>query len=412
MRYSSTVYKIGILALLAFSLWTIFALEFKALPLIPKNQQVLDIKVYNKVFLALSYSLLAALIFYFFTFFIPRKVQIIRAKKIVSSQVHFLLYDLFLVINQTLHTYGIKIELDKVEDKDLISINGEIKEYKGFYRTSEQKKRLGKIGKQFTGFAHMNYSFPNCLIQSLKNIPLKVKAIREANPNFHVDDSFSEVLAAIETNNLIRFYTKDETKPFTYGDSSKHLHKLIYDFNRLKKLNYHTHFRNSHQIIHFYSPEEIENIDKDRRRYLNESQQYFERKSRLNPYILYNPNYQDSKPLLLTLKIKNSIKLSKGSEISIPENSQCAVIISDRISKKCMRKFIRKNNDKLIIILKLSFLQRELTTHKELKNGVHIVHYKGELSFLGFRFSKKYPCESTRNRTANHIHTIIKNRVI
>src|SRR5690606_15184691 len=129
-------HKFWILLIFGVSFYIIITLELKYLPLFPSFIPA-SAESFNKVFLAIGYSLFTAVVFYYFSVILPRNIQIKRNKQIVGKQVHFLLYELFVVLNQILFVFEIKKDLNEIEEKDLLSINGNTRiNVCGYYKTS------------------------------------------------------------------------------------------------------------------------------------------------------------------------------------------------------------------------------------------------------------------------------------
>lgn len=172
-------YKTWLFLLVFMSIYIILGLELNYFPLIPFFLPQNEIAKINKICLAIAYNTLAAYIFFYFSVVLPRKVLIHRSKNIIGRQVHWLLYELFVLINQILYSYDIKKDVDDVEEKNLLHINGNVRAtFSGYYSTSEHWRTIGKKGKNFTGFGNMPFTFPDSVIASLKKIPVSIEQIR------------------------------------------------------------------------------------------------------------------------------------------------------------------------------------------------------------------------------------------
>lgn len=228
-------YKTWLFILVFTSVYIIIGVDLNYLPLIPSDLNSDKIAKINKLYLAISYSILAAYIFYYFSVTLPRKVKIHRSKNILSKQVRFLLYELFVLINQILYAYNIKKEISDIQEKDLLHINGNIKKtFSGYYSTSEHWMKLRKRGEKFTGLGDLQFTFPDSVIKSLDKLPEAIESIRKSNPNFHVDETFSEILSSIETNKLIEYYATKKYQLFLLANSSEEFYSMICNYKRLK----------------------------------------------------------------------------------------------------------------------------------------------------------------------------------
>jgi len=407
-------YKSWLFIIVLLSIWIILGVDLEYIPLIPSKLPVEVTSKINRVFLAISYSILAAYIFFFFTTVLPRIILIDRSKKILSKQVHWLLYELFVIINQILNSYEIKKSIDEVEEKDLLHINGNIiNRYTGFYSTSEHWRSIGKKGKQFTGFGDMPFTFPDSMITNLVNIPTKINEIRQSNPNFHIDESFSEVLASIETNKLIEWYGINKYEVFRLANTSEELHTLISAYKRLKKLKYHLRFRNSFSRIHFYTKEEIESIEHKQAQFSAKIAPLRQKINSLNPNIIYNPEYSDSKAIVTVLRIRNLIAFDNKSGVFPQPQSKCVVIITNQISGNLIKKYVKENKtDKLIIKVKSScFFSTKPKKYKgkETTNGIYTIYYKSPIKLFGLELFSGFPTKSILDGINRDIHEITSN---
>src|SRR5690606_35699735 len=81
------------------SIWVILSADLDILPLISCDFTEEFIFKLNKSLVNIAYSIIAAFIFYIFTSTLPRKIKIYRSKRVVSKQIHQLLfYELFILI--------------------------------------------------------------------------------------------------------------------------------------------------------------------------------------------------------------------------------------------------------------------------------------------------------------------------
>lgn len=413
-------YKTGLSILIFTTLWIILSVELSIIPLFSSGFTNEFIDKLNKVLVNISYSVLAAFIFYWFTFVLPKKILIYRSKKILAHQVHTLLYELFVLINKVFYAYTINKGIEEIEEKDLLHINGNLtKGLKGFYSTSEHCNLFWKKGKKITGFGDMPFSFPDDIYVTLKKTPTLINKIRMSNPNFHVDEEFAEVIASIETNKMLEIYSDGKCNLFLYGDSSKFVYSLISDYKRLLSLKYHKKFRNSYQKIHFYSNEEINAIPLKRQQYFNELAPKSNFSKSLNPCIIFSPKYVDSRAVISGLNdgaaygTKVFSLIEYMDNITIPCNCSFIVIIGHDIPNKKIQKFIKSNiNDKAIIWLKPSFYKstNKIITHEVMKNfGLYKMYFRKPFIFWHFNIWNKQPTREQLHIIRCNISLIMMN---
>lgn len=389
------------------SVWIVFSVELKIVPLIPSSLSNSFLLGFNRALLALAYSFLAAFIFYLITTVLPRKILIYRSKKILSKQVHWLLYELFVLINQILYSFKIGKSINEIEEKDLLCIDGDVsKNIKGYYSTGEYRKQICRKAKQFTGFGDMPFCFPDDVLKKLGEIPKLIKKIREANPNYHIDEAFAEILSSIETNKIIEWHGTGGNKMFLFANSSNELYNLIFDYNRLLKIKYHKLFRQSFHRIYFYTQEEIQNIPQKTASFFEELAPVKNKSMALNACIVYNPQYYDSKAIISKLNsgciitangTKKEFQLMDFSNgrIQTPDNSRCVIIIEEQISSIIIKEWVEANKGSRIIILLKSniFTSSNKDKYKNKITGLDVykVYYRKPISLLGLHLFTKYP---------------------
>lgn len=358
---------------------------------------------------------MTAYVFFYFTSVLPRLIAINRSKKISGEQVHWILYDLFVLINQILNVYEIKSLIDKVQERELIHIDGNKKNnISGFYKISEHWRSYLKKRKQFTGVADMPFQFPDTVYGNLANIPVRISKLRQLNSNYQVDESFSEILSSIETSRIIEWYANGKNEMFRFANSSQEMYSQILDYRRLKKLSYHLKFRNSFTKIHFYTKEEIENIKNEQDRFHEKLVAIRQKQVRLNPCIIYNNKCEDYIPILSLLRIRNfHIYEEYDKEILPFEENHCLVIIEKGIPASIIKDFTRKNRkDKLIIKLRPHYFKStklDKYKDKETKNGVYILYYRVPIELGKIVLFKANPTRSILDRLKVNYHEIITN---
>lgn len=404
--------------LVILSIWIIASVELKVIPLIPTSLSIDFSERLNRTLLSLANSFLAAYIFYILTTVLPRKALIYRSKKISAQQVHTLLYEIFVMINQILYIFNINKDILDIYEKDLLPINeNTTKTYKGYYGTTEYCNTWYKKGKQITGFEYIEFEYPNNIYTILSKIPTLIQQIRTSNPNFHVDEEFAEILSSIETNKTIELYANKKNRLFLYSDTSKYLYKLVLDYKRLLKKGYSKEFRNSFHKIHIYTPEENAMVPIHRRESRSSANSLLKQIISLSPYIIYNNQSITANSIVAEMNSgyildrkgkyigKVYTLLSTQNEIYINDNCKCIIIIDIQLSKQTISSIISTNIDKIIILIRPSSChttKRGYFKNKQINNGIYKIYYRSKISFLGFKFNTQYP-------TISIIHTICYN---
>jgi hypothetical protein len=416
-------YQIWLVILISISIWNVMSVGLEILPLIPSYFSAEFATKLNQVFITLSYSILAAYIFYLVTSFLPRKILIYRSKKILGRQVNWFLYELFVIINQILHAFQIENSIEKIEEKDLLHLDGNISPtFKGYYRTLEYWNTIKNKGKQFSGFGNMPFEFPTDIQKKLAEIPESINKIRQSNPNFHVDETFAEILASIETSKIIEWYSKGKNDIFRFAGTSREMFLFIKDYQRLLHLNYHKPYRNSYHKIHFYSDNEIKNISKSNDQFHSWIVPKQQAERSLKPCIVYSSKYPDSKPIISMLN--NGINSTNGlykkfilseftDKITPPIESKCIVIIGQEIPENQIKEYIKTHKkEKVIIWLKSNFVinSPKIQTQNGITNfGLYKLFYRKPLKIWLIQFARKYPTMEIISVISYNVTEIMRN---
>lgn len=408
-------YNTWLFLLVFISIYLILGIELNYFPLIPSFLPENEIAKINHVYLSIAYSILAAYIFFYFSVVLPRKVLIHRSKNIIGRQVHWLLYELFVLINQILYSYDIKKGVDGVEEKDLLHINGNVKtKFSGYYSTSEHWRTIGKKGKKFTGFGDQPFTFPDSVIASLKKTPFSIEQIRKSNPNFHVDETLSEILSSIETNQLIEWYATKNSELFIFANSSERIYSLIEDYKRLKKLRYHLRFRNSYNTIYFYKNEDIENMPQKQAELLTSIAPIHGKFNLLRPSLICNSDYENYRAFKSLIRIQDiyTFYYKEKEDLEVPEN-KCFIILPTGISNRCIKKLIKESSqEKLIILLKPNiFFTSSVEKFKKenIQNGLYKIYYRSPISIFNITIFQNFPTKETIETVNRNIHDLIGN---
>lgn len=395
------IYKIIFWLVLFISSYAVLGIELNLLPLMPSHFSEVIVEKINRALLSLAYSIIAAYIFYFVTVVVPLWIQIGKSKRILSHEVYFFLEDLYILINQILYVYKIDKNIDDLEEKDLLCINGTVKNrIEGGYDIDTYWNSIWHKGKKCTGLGNMSFVYPDDILKKLSEIPKKIEKIRQVNPNFFVDMEFAQLLSFIETNKL-RYYYKpvEELKPnmpvpFLYADSAEELFKLVIGYRLLNKIGYHKYFRNTYNIIEFYTKEELNKKRGDSSKYWDEHiAPILEKENSFHPLIIMNSNIRDSVIIANELGYE-CLEYDKWNNVQ--EFNKCVIIITNGIPSKVVNQFCRTNSGKRIIILlnpSLFFSSSNKKYYEGMQTSykTYSIYYRSSKKIGFMELNKKYP---------------------
>lgn len=395
------IYKIIFWLVLFISSYAVLGIELNLLPLMPSHFSEVIVEKINRALLSLAYSIIAAYIFYFVTVVVPLWIQIGKSKRILSHEVYFFLEDLYILINQILYVYKIDKNIDDLEEKDLLCINGTVKNrIEGGYDIDTYWNSIWNKGKNCTGLGNMSFVYPDDILKKLSEIPKKIEKIRQVNPNFFVDMEFAQLLSFIETNKL-RYYYKpvEELKPnmpvpFLYADSAEELFKLVIGYRLLNKIGYHKYFRNTYNIIEFYTKEELNKKRGDSSKYWDEHiAPILEKENSFHPLIIMNSNIRDSVIIANELGYE-CLEYDKWNNVQ--EFNKCVIIITNGIPSKVVNQFCRTNSGKRIIILlnpSLFFSSSNKKYYEGMQTSykTYSIYYRSSKKIGFMELNKKYP---------------------
>lgn len=395
------IYKIIFWLVLFISSYAVLGIELNLLPLMPSHFSEVIVEKINRALLSLAYSIIAAYIFYFVTVVVPLWIQIGKSKRILSHEVYFFLEDLYILINQILYVYKIDKNIDDLEEKDLLCINGTVKNrIEGGYDIDTYWNSIWHKGKKCTGLGNMSFVYPDDILKKLSEIPKKIEKIRQVNPNFFVDMEFAQLLSFIETNKL-RYYYKpvEELKPnmpvpFLYADSAEELFKLVIGYRLLNKIGYHKYFRNTYNIIEFYTKEELNKKRGDSSKYWDEHiAPILEKENSFHPLIIMNSNIRDSVIIANELGYE-CLEYDKWNNVQ--EFNKCVIIITNGIPSKVVNQFCRTNSGMRIIILlnpSLFFSSSNKKYYEGMQTSykTYSIYYRSSKKIGFMELNKKYP---------------------
>ena len=402
---NNLIYRMLFLLVLLISFYIVVGVELNLFPLIPSYfSEILTEKI-NRALLSLAYSIIAAYIFYFVTAVVPLWIQINKSKKILSYEVYCFLEELYVLINQILYVYKIDRNIDDLEEKDLLCINGTVKKHiTGGYDIQTYWNSIRNKGNKYTGVENVSFVYPDDFLKTLSKIPKRIEKIRLTNPNFFVDIEFAQLLSFIETNKLRYYYKKTEDikpdmhLPFLYANSAEELYKLITGYRRLKKTGYHKYYKNTYNVINFYTEEEL---NKRRGKLLKQINDHIvpmlNKENDFHPLVIINSSIKDS--VIIANELKYS-RLEYNKINNIQEYNKCVIIITEGIPNKIISHFCRKNNGNKIIILlypSLFFSTSKKKYYEGIKSSFkkYYIHYRSCKKIGFIILNKKYPDHNT-----------------
>lgn len=378
----------------------------------------------NLIVFTITIGICVSYIFYLLVEFIPRKLRIYRAKKILSQQIHWFLYELFVLIHQIMYVFDIKKRIEDLEEKDFLHINGDTsKKINVRYETGEYWNCFWKKNKRFSGFGNMSFEYPKSIVETLSKIPKSIDEIKQTYPLYYNDEVLAEILSSIQTSKVIKNYSDGRNPLFLFAHSSSDLFPLIQGYKRLKSLKYHIKYKNTYHTINFLTLEEAElkynqNLSKKEEISPTSVMYYI-----LKPVIIFNPQYKDSRAMITGLNdgwlVSNDgtrnkmFKALEYADIDKVEESKCIVILEDKIPKKDVIEYIERNKNEKIIIRLISkfFFTTKSDKYKNVNTsfGVYKVYYRKPISFMGIRFFSKYPTWNHISKINSVIYDIKKN---
>lgn len=379
-------------------------IEFRIIPLIPSTFGKLYTDKINNIVLILSYSLIAAYIFFYFTSILPRNLEIKRSKILLSKIVKFsLLNDLRLIISFILDAYDIKLRIDEVEEKHLLHIDGNVKEpYKRYYTSTKDGVRPIPSNGNKDDFNTIELTFPDVIIKKLGTLPKVVDSIKKTNPNYHSDEVFAAAITSIETNKLIDWYYVKKNKLFTFRLSAEQIFQLIVDYRTLLSLNYQKNKTNKEYIYHhFYSNNEVDTIPYTLKKHSKKLEPTFEKLDSLKPIFIFNPSDYDARAINSVINIGSYYSVERGNistftkimwqkQMNIPainEETKFIVIVVSGIDRRVIKTVVSSFKDKALVLLLSPSLFSSKNNHLKNKTftekGVFKVKYKSSFKFIG-----------------------------
>ncbi|HCY81661.1 MAG TPA: hypothetical protein DHV22_08685 [Xanthomarina gelatinilytica] len=415
-----------LIIILVLTIWMILWIEFRIIPLIPSILGELYIDKINNIILILSYSIIAAYIFYYFTSILPRNLEIKRSKILLFKIVKFsLLNDLRLIISCILDAYNIDLKIDEVEEKHLLHIDGNIKEpHIRYWKSSKDSIRPKPPGGKIDGFRASGLKFPDAIIKKLGTLPKVVNSIKKTNPNYHYDEIFAASISSIETNKLIEWYYEKDNKLFTFQGSAEQIFQLIVDYRTLVKLNYQNNKNNKEYLYHhFYSNTEVDTTPYTITTHSKEIEPIFEKLDALNPKFLFNPLDYDARAIDSVINSGGYYSVDRGSRstftkirwqketdyTTILKETKFIVIVLSGIDKKSINKIVGRFKNKAQVLLispsLLSNKNNHLKNKRFTENGIFKIRYKSSFKFFG---NSKNPTKDEIIKVKKIIYNILE----
>ncbi len=414
-----------LILILLLTIWMILWIEFRIIPLIPSIFEKPYVEKINNVILILSYSIIAAYIFYYFTSIVPRKLEIKRSKILLYKIVKFsLLNDLRLIISFILDVYDVNLKISEVEEKHLLHIDGNIKENYIRYYTSSKDGVRPVPTKDIHHFNAIKLKFPDVIIKKLETLPKVVDSIKKTNPNYHNDEVFSAAITSIETNKLIEWYCKKDIKLFTFATSAEQIFQLIVNYRTLVRLNYQRNKNNKEYIYHhFYSSDEVDTSPYTLEKHSEKLEPTFKKLDYLNPIFIFNPKNYEARAINSVINKGGYYSVKRGTRppftkliwqegIDISSTiikTKFIVIVVSGISKKATKKIVAKFKDQAFVLLIYPSIFTSKNNHlnkkESIEKGVYKIKYKSSHKLFG---NSKYPTKDEIIKIKKLLHKLLK----
>ena len=415
-----------LVAILLLTIWMILWIEFQIIPLIPSIFEEFYNEKINKIVLILSYSIISAYIFYYFTSILPRKIEIKRSKTLLYATVKFsLLNDLRLIISSILDAYDINLKIDEVEEKHLLHIDGNIKEpNRRYWKSTKDGIRPTPPKGSKEDFRAVGLTFPDVIIKKLGTLRDVVATIKKTNPNYHNDEVFAATISSIESNKLIDWYYIKKNKPFTFRLSAENIFQLIVDYRTLISLNYQKNPNNKEYVYHhFYSSEEVDTTPYTEKKHSEKLQPTIQKLDQLKPVFIYNPNDYDARAINSVINDASYRTIERGfvstftkirwqntmNNNVITNKTNFIVIVVSGIEKKELKKVVSKFKSTALILLITPSLFSRNNNHLKNKTftekGVFKINYKSSSKIFG---NSKNPTKDEIIKIKKIIYKILK----
>lgn len=415
-----------LILVLVLTIWMILWIEFQIIPLIPSIFEKPHVDKINNIILILSYSIIAAYIFYYFTSIVPRNLEIKRSKTLLYKTVKFsLLNDLRLIISFILDVYDVKLKIAEVEEKHLLHIDGNIKEhYKRYYTSTKDEVRPIPTQENKDDFNTIELTFPDVIIKKLGTLPKVIDSIKKTNPNYHNDEVFGAAITSIETNELIEWYFKKNNKLFIFASSAEQIFQLILDYRTLLRLNYQNNKNNKEYIYHhFYSNNEVDTTPYTLEKHSEKLEPTFKKLDYLNPIFIFNPINYEARAINSVINKGGYYSIKRGTRPPFTKviwhedidttafygKTKIIVIVVSGINRKSTKKIVAKFKDQALVLLLYPSIFTNKNNHlnkkKSIEKGVYKIKYKSSPKIIG---TSKYPTKDEIIKIKKLLHKILK----
>lgn len=209
----------------------------------------------NSVLLNLSYSYVAALVFYILYDYIPAKRNEYKSFLIIKPKLKEIYRLTDELIGQLLMVYDVEKDRTTLSIEDLASCT----HYKpNFKRTYYQKYSVknGSNKKMWKGVFDFWADFEECSVKINKNIGL----LKEFPSFRYIDSNLIVLLSELEQNELLKIYHQIKQYPLLDNESREiyDFSQKIYDFNKLC-----LRLKNRMKINEVFRYQKVSNVEKE-----------------------------------------------------------------------------------------------------------------------------------------------------
>lgn len=237
----NAILLIGMLLSLILALKISFLPVLEILPNRVKTFFVTTAESHNKFSLLydLSVGFVISSIFYFIVEELPEKVKLIKAKKLICSQVNQLVLGMEQIISLITSKYGCPYEFELITQKDFLHLDGdcdtpnqEISYTTAVYDNNKNRKTGTR------SFGTLNTIIKN----DIEGIVTSIALIKKYEYFYAENFGLVECIRNIENCSMIQYYRKNKQECFLLQGTSKAILEFIKLYRQLKKLNFNTEY--------------------------------------------------------------------------------------------------------------------------------------------------------------------------
>lgn len=385
-----------VLCLLALlSIWPILSIDLRIIPLITCKQSTIFTDGCNRAILSISYSFLAAFVFYIVTILIPHYLAVRHSRKVIAKNVYDLLSELYIEIEIVLFNCNINKNINTITKNEAMSIKNQqhADSASGFYISEKRHKRTKKNFINFKLPSINQFSFPKNFKSFLSHLPQTINNIRKLYPKYTIDENFSEIISCIESSALINIANKNDDI-FSYQEFPEELYKLIENFRALYKLNYHSKIMDTILQIECFSQNRIKETFAVYNM-LHNVTNFNECCKKLEPIIIYNSEYQNANKIINTMPpLCQSFSTTEctGNIPTILDKSRFIIVIEKGLPRNILNMIpISKDGTIIIHIRAKELLGNKKIYAQFLTKNDYCICYQDTFKIIKHQFFSKYP---------------------